>query len=77
MSSHPSEPNTLRVTPSARKANARQQLARLSVSWSDGTDYGLQAALLPDVTLAEAREALQALPHSLAEAVLEARQTSS
>ncbi len=67
----------MRVTPSARNTNARQQLERLSVSWSEGTDHGLQEALLPDVTLAEAREVLKALPHSLAASVLEARQASS
>ena len=76
MAVHRSQPNTVKVEPSARKKEARRQLTGLSVKVSDGTDYGLQEILLPDVTLANAREALRKVPESLARAVIEERQTS-
>ncbi len=71
-----SQLNTVKVEPSARKQAARRQLTGLSVKVSDGTDYGLQETLLPDVSLADAREALKEVPESLAHAVIEERQTS-
>lgn len=60
--------------PSARKLAALRQLGTLPVKLSDGSDYQLQEAIQPGVTLAEVREALKRVPGSLADLILEERQ---
>lgn len=69
-------PQTISIKPSARKLAARGQLERLALKMSDGQDYRLQEALLPGVTLAQARTALEAVPGSLAQAVVDERQNA-
>lgn len=64
------------VQPSARKVRARRELQRLAVTVSDGTAYGLGEAVLPNVTLADARRALERLPKSLTQTILDERQIS-
>lgn len=64
------------IHPSARKIRAGQALQRLAVAVSDGAEYGLEDAVLPHATLADARRALQDVPDSLAKAVIEERQSS-
>ena len=76
MSHESAQSKVIEATPSARKLRARQQFERLSLKVSDGLEYGLQEALLPNVGLTHAREALKALPQSLAQTVMEERQTS-
>jgi hypothetical protein len=65
---------TVSIQPSARKLAARGQLDRLALKMSDGHDYRLEEALLPGVTLAQAREALKAVPGSLAQVAVDERQ---
>lgn len=72
MSRTPSQATSIK--PSARKLAARGQLKRLDLKMSDGQDYRLEEALLPGVTLAQARQALKAVPGSLAQAVVDERQ---
>ena len=60
--------------PGARKLAALRQLGTLPVKLSDGSDYQLQEAIQPGVTLAEVREALKRVPGSLADLILEERQ---
>ena len=42
------------IKPSARKAAVRGQLERLGLKVSDGHEYRLEDALLPDITSAQA-----------------------
>ena len=65
--------NSLDVKSSARKLMAQHVFAPLSVTVSDGHDYGLQDALLPHVTLVQARAAWTHLPTSLAAMVVDER----
>lgn len=68
--------NSLDVKSSARKLRAQHVFDSLSVTVSDGYDYGLQDVLLPHVTLVQARAAWTHLPTSLAAVVVDERDHS-
>ena len=72
MSSVPSR--SIPIQPSARKLAAQHRLSQLAVKLSDGSDYQLQDALLPEVTLTQVRDALKNIPEPLALAVIQERQ---
>lgn len=74
MASAPLE--SLSIQPSRRKRAALDQLSKLSVKLSDGSDYGLHKAVVPGVTVAQVRAALEAIPDPLAALVLDERQRS-
>jgi len=76
MSRDSAQSKVIEATPSARKLRARRQFEPLALRVSDGLDYGLHETLLPNITLAHAREALKAIPQSLSRSIIEERQIS-
>ena len=61
------------MKPSARKTAVRGQLERLGLKVSDGHDYRLEDALLPGITVAQARQAMKAVSGSMAEVIVDER----
>jgi hypothetical protein len=62
------------IQPSARKLAAQRQLSQLALKVSDGSDYLFLGFRPTEVTLAQAREALQSIREPLAQVVIEERQ---
>ena len=76
MSPVPSQPQSEAVRSSARKLAALRQLEKLGLKTSDGSEYLPHGAAIPELTLAQVREALACIKEPLAQTVIEERRHS-
>ena len=76
MSTVPSQPQSESVRSSARKLIALRQLEKLGLKTSDGSEYLPPGAAIPELTLAQVREALACIKEPLAQTVIEERRHS-
>lgn len=76
MATHSVKQKSLVVNPSSRKLNAAQLFERVTVTVSDGSEYGLHELVLPQATLSQARAAWKRRDTSLAAVVIDERDQS-
>lgn len=76
MAAYPAKPEDSVVKSTSRKLLSERLLAQVSVTVSDGRQYGLEENLRPSVTLSQARAAWKPLATSLAAAVIDEREHS-
>lgn len=76
MSPVPSQPQSEAVRPSARKLAALRQAEKLGLKISDGSEYLTHGTTVPELTVAQVREALACIKEPLAQTVIEERQHS-
>jgi len=76
MAAYPPKSDDSVVKSTSRKLSSARLLAQVSVTVSDGREYGLEEKLRPSVTLSQARAAWKPLVTSLAAAVIDERERS-